>query len=436
VSAPPSGAWNPVAGGFDDAFGRLVWRAVADSALFASPHDGGWIENRVNASVVEVGGALAVPEDALLPEPGSGRLVPVGRGKSATTRIVYRVFNSSFHDGTPMSVADLLYAYAFAAAWATGEKADPGVARATALARERLKGVRLLRVDIETLAFGEDMLRYEVPVIEVYVDAGSGGEAVAVAPPWSTLPWHLVALFEEGARRGHFALSAQAATRRGLPELDPVRDAALVRRLAALARELEERAHVPAALAPYVGAEEARARYRRLREFHAQNGHWLVTNGPYVLGRWDGTKAVLGVFRDPSYPKGIGSFDARAVPLRAHATRIEARGDGAEVQTESEWLERLGRDVRIVRGSFAKRLAERLFSTAAVPMPACHYLLVAPDGTIASAGTANADGTGICHLEFARTAGRPKSSGYQLVVTAVLEDNRANAPIRIVPWKH
>jgi len=432
--AAPASAWNPVAGGFGDAFGRLVWWALADPAFFPSPHGGGWIENRVSASVEKTGRAFAVPEDALLPEPGSGRLVPAGRGKTAASRIVYRVRNSAFHDGTSMSVADLFYAYAFAAAWGAGDAADPGVAQATALARERLKGLRLLRVETETLSFGEDKLRYEVPLIEVYLDGGSGGEAAVVAPPWSTLPWHLLALLEEGARRGHFVFSAEAAARRGLPELDPVRNAALVRRLVELARELEERAYIPPALAPFVSAEEARARYRRLREFHAAHGHWLVTNGPYVLSRWDGAKAVLGVFRDPSYPKGIGGFNVYAVPLKAHVTRIERRGYGAEVHTDTEWLERLGRDVRIVRGSFAMKLAERLSGASAPPAPVCHYLFIGPDGAVASAGAVRAGGTGACRLEFTRPGGQPGPGGYRLVVAAVLENSLANAPIRIVRW--
>jgi hypothetical protein len=412
--APPSSAWNPVVGGFGDAFGRLVWSAISDPAFVPSPHGGGWVENRVSASVEKSQKPIAVPRDVFF---------SVGRGKTATTRIVYRVRNSAFHDGTSMSVADLLYAYAFAAAWSTGGAADPGVARATAAARERLKGVRLVRVETEILASGEDKLSYEVPVIEVYLGAGSEADAATVAPPWTTLPWHLLALFEEGARRGYFMLS----------KFDPVRDAALVRRLAEIARDLEERAYVPAALAPYVSAEEARTRYRRLREFQAAHGHWLVTNGPYLLDRWDGTKAVLGVFRDPSYPKGLGGFNAYAVPLKAYVTRIEQRGYGAEVHTETEWLERLGREVRIVRGSFAAKLAERLTGAGALPAPVCRYLLVGPDGAVAAAGAVSAGGTGVCRLEFRRAAGRP---GYRLVVTSVLEGNAANAPIRIVPWDH
>jgi len=419
--AAPASAWNPVLGGFGDAFGRLVWWALADPAFLPSPHGGGWIENRVNVSVAQTGPALAVPEDALLPEPGSGRLLAVGRGKTAAAHLVYRVRSSAFHDGTSMSAADLLYAYAFAAAWGAGAAADPGVAQATALARSRLKGVRVLRVETETLASGEDKLRFDVPVVEVYLDSASGGDAATVAPPWTTLPWHLLALFEEGARRGFFTLS----------EFDPVRDAALVRRLGELARELEVRAYVPPALAPYVSAQEARARYRRLREFHAAHGHWLVTNGPYLLERWDGTKAHLRVFRDLSYPKGLGSFNGYAVPLKAYVTRIEPRAYGAEVHTETEWLERLGRDVRIVRGTFAAKLAERITGAGTLPAPVCRYLLIGPDGAVASAGEARAGGTGACRLEFTRTRGR---SGTRLAVAAVLKDSAANAPIRIVPW--
>lgn len=402
VAAPqaPSSAWNPIVGGFGDAFGRLVWSALSDPAFLPSPHGGGWIENRVSASVEKGTRPFTVPEDALF---------SAGRGKTAASRIVYRVRNSSFHDGTPMSVADLLYAYSFAE--------NPAVAQATALARERrLRGVRLLRVETETLAFGEDKLSYEVPVIEVYLD-GSRDDAAVIAPPWSTLPWHLLALFGEGARRGYLKLS----------DFDPVRDAALVRRLAGLARELEERAYVPPALLSHVTAQEARARYRRLREFYAAHGHWLVTNGPYLLDRWDGTKAVLSVFRDPSYPKGLGSFNAYAVPLKAHVTRIEPRAYGAEAQVETEWLERLGRDVRIVRGSFALKLAERVGAAGAVPAPVCRYLLLGADGSVAAAGEVRAGERGICRIQL-------KSRGSRLVVAAQLGESAANLPIRIVPW--
>ncbi len=435
----PSAAWNPVVGGFGDRFGRLVWWAVADPALLPSPHGSGWIDNRVTPEVGKPGQSVAVPENAVLPEPGSGRMVAVGRGKTAALRIVYRVRNSAFHDGTTMTPADALYPYAFAAAWGAGAAADPGVAAATQVARERLRGVRFVRVDTETLAFGEDKLKYDVPVIEVYLDhrGDDPSEAAAVAPPWTTLPWHLLAVLEEGARRGQFAFSATGAARGSRPELDPVRNAALVKRLAEVARELEERAYVPPALARSVTADEARGRYRKLREFYAARGHWLVTNGPYVLEQWDGAKAVLRVFRDPTYPKGLGSFNAYAVPLKGYVTRIERRGSVAEVYTEAEWLERFGREVQVVRGSFAKKLAEKLTTAGDSPPPVCHYLLVDADGAVAKAGAVRAGSTGVCRLELARSAGqKPAPGGYRLVVAAVLEGSVVGAPVRIEPWNY
>jgi len=385
IAAPsaPASAWNPVVGGFGDAFGRLVWSALADPAFLSSPHGGGWIENRVHASIKKGKEPLAVPADALF---------SAGRGNKAAMRVVYRVHNSAFHDGTPMSVADLVYAYAFAA--------NLGIAR------DRLKGVRFLRVETETLAFGEDKLQYEVPVVEVYLD-GSASDAATVAPPWTTLPWHLLALFDEAARRGYLKLG----------EFDPVRDAVLVRRLGELAGELDQRAYVPPALRSHVNAQEARSRYRRLREFHAAHGHWLVTNGPYKLERWDGAKAVLAVFRDPSYPNGLGRFNAYAVPLKAYVTRIERRAHGAEVHLETERLEREGRNVRVVRGSPQKPQA-----------PVCRYLLLTAQGAVVAAGEVRAGAGGRCQLPL-------KPGGRRLLVAAVLDDSVANAPIRMVPWE-
>jgi hypothetical protein len=371
--APPASAWNPLRG-FGDAFGRLVWSALSDPAFLPAPHGDGWIENRVSAAVEK-------------------------RGKDPGTRIVYRVRSSAFHDGTPMSFADVVYAYALAAA-------------------ERPRDVRLLRVETETLAFGEDKLSYTVPVVEVRVDGGGESDAAVLAPPWTTLPWHLLALLEEGARRGYFKLD----------EVDLVRDGAAVKRLAELAREFEERAYVPQTLTSLVNEKDARERYRRLREFHAAHGHWLVTNGPYRLERWDGARAVLGVFRDASYPKGLGSFNAYAVPLKAHVTRIERRGEGALVHTETEWLERLGRDTRVVRGSFAQRLAERLAGTAAPSAPVCRYVLLGAQDTVAAAGEVRAAGDGRCQLPL-------KNPGKQLLVAAVLDGAIANAPIKMVPWE-
>ena len=46
IDAPPASAWNPIAG-FGDRFGRLLWSAIGDPALFSAPYDSGWMLNRI-----------------------------------------------------------------------------------------------------------------------------------------------------------------------------------------------------------------------------------------------------------------------------------------------------------------------------------------------------------------------------------------------------
>jgi len=46
IDARPDAAWNPIAG-FNDEFGRLVWSAIGDPALFPAPYDWGWMLNRI-----------------------------------------------------------------------------------------------------------------------------------------------------------------------------------------------------------------------------------------------------------------------------------------------------------------------------------------------------------------------------------------------------
>src|SRR6185436_8378843 len=91
---------------------------------------------------------------------------------------------------------------------------------------------------------------HEVPIVEVFVDrpAASPAETALIAPPWTTVPWPVLALAEEAVARGLAAFSRESAQARGVPWLDLVRDRALGPPLRALLDELAARRHVPAAL--------------------------------------------------------------------------------------------------------------------------------------------------------------------------------------------
>jgi hypothetical protein len=418
-------AWNPVAG-FTDPTGRLLWLALGDPAFFPSPHGTAWVPNRVTVASVELGApTIAVPEDALAFEPGSGTPRKVGPGRRAGARVVYRVLASRFHDQTKLEVADLLYAVGLA--W---RSQDPAVVRATARTRESLVALRLLRTETDVLAFGEDKLTYEVPIVEVYLDraaASSPDDAVLAAPPWTTVPWPVLALSEEAAARGLAALSRESAEARGLPWLDLARDPALVSRLRGVVDELTVRAYVPAPLAGLVTPAEAKARWEALRAFHATSRHFLVTNGPYRLTSWSESTSVLQVFRDLSYPRGLGVFNSHVFPIRAFITGAEARGDELVLKAEMERVDRFGREYRIVREPFVKRVVEQDRRS----LPVGHYVAIGPDAGVAAAGAVEASDPGEFHVDL-RVLDRP--GNYMILVALTIDDNRTELPVKAIPW--
>ncbi len=401
-----------------------MWLALGDPAFFPSPHGSGWVPNRLVVAETELGSpSVAVPEDAQATVPGTGAWRKVGPGRQAGARVLYRVLGSRFHDGTKLEVADLLYALGLP--WRTQE---PAVVRATARLRERLVALRVLRVETDVLAFGEDKLTYEVPIVEVFVAAGGDAdEAALAAPPWTTVPWHLLALAEEAVGRGLTTFSREAAEARGLPWLDLARDRALATRLRGVLDELAQRSYVPPALVGAVTPAEARARWEALRAFHDAAGHFLVTNGPYRLSSWTEGATVLQVFRDFSYPRGVGVFNSHAIPLRAFVTSADARGETLVLRGDLERVERFGREHRIVREPFVKRAVEQDRRS----LPVGHYVAVGPDGDVAAAGTVAAADPGEFPVDL-RALDRP--GPYLLLLALTVDDNRTNLPVKAITW--
>ena len=423
VAGRATAAWNPVAG-FTDAPGRLLWAAVGDPGLIAAPYAAGFVPHRAVPAQVAVAGpsGFEVPEDALLPEPGTGALLPVGKGKIAKARVTYRLWASAAHDNTRVSAADALYPYVFAARW-SGRRApgsvehDPAVEAATETARQALVGVRVVKVDSEVRRYSDITFTYVVPVVEVYLNAATAdtAELAALAPPWSATPWHVMVLMEEAVKRGVGAFSAAEARRRGVRWLDLARDPKTREELGAILDGLARRNHVPEALKRLVAADEAQARWAALRQFAQRRGHYLVTNGPYLLEKWTDAAVVLQVFRDMNNPLGVGSYDRFAIPRRAYVARITARGDRLEIMPEIERLEKFLREYRLVREPLGSRGEEER-----PDLPACRYVILGADGTVAAAGVSRD-----VHAQrlVVDLKGRLKPGAYTALVALALGDN-------------
>jgi hypothetical protein len=392
------------------------------------------VERRTPAQPSQVGSDVPIPEDAMLPEPGSGRLQRVGADRRARQKLTYRVMLSAFHDGTRTSAADLLYSYMFAYRWGArgGEDThyDPLIAAATGFMRSHLLGVRVVGTDASSRSFriGDFEVVRELLVVEVYTSmAPIDPEQDAVtAPPWSTLPWHVLVLMEEAVERGLAAFSQAQAQRRNVPWLDLARSEDTVKRLAALVDSFERASYRPERLQSLVSAQDARKRWAALAAFHKDHGHFLVTNGPYRLKRWSSDAVALEAFRDLSYPLGVGSYDAYAVPRRAFVTKVERAGGRVRLFGDIETVVKFQRDYRIVRAPLQSIRADVLKRAA----PECRYSVVDDAGRVVLAGLVPLaeDSTFSLDLDRKLQPGR-----YTLLALIAVGGNVMNADIRRIP---
>ncbi|MDO8533341.1 MAG: hypothetical protein Q7S17_01175 [Xanthobacteraceae bacterium] len=394
------------------------------------------VERRAPAQPTAIAAAeIAIPADAVLPEPGSGRLQPIGPGKLARVKLTYRVLGSAFHDGTRTNVADLLYAYMFAYRWGVRSEGsdahyDPFIDSATATMRRQLAGLRAAGSDAVSKSFriGDVNFLRELFTVEVYatvVPEDPERDAV-VAPPWSTLPWHLIVLMEEAVDRGWVAFSKDEAARRGVEWLDLVRSERMNVRLASLIETFEREGYRPTALQSLVSAEEARKRWAALATFYKARGHFLVTNGPYRLKRWSKESVTLEAFRDLTYPLGVGSYDAYAIPRRAYVTKIEREKNRIRLFADIETIMKFQRSYRIDRGPM-QSISRDILKRAA---PECRYVVMDDEGRVVLAGTAPLadDLTFQADLNGKLAAGR-----YIMAALIAVNGNVMNADIHRIP---
>jgi hypothetical protein len=378
---------------------------------------------------------IAIPADAVLPDLDGGRLQAIGPGKFARTKLVYRLLGSAFHDGTKMRTADLLYPYVFAYRWGIrgdGSEThyDQSLATATAPIRHQLAGLRAVGSETASKSFrvGDvDFLR-EVFTVEVYAtSAPASPEREAVpAPPWSTLPWHLLVLMEEAVSRNWAAFSQTEAVRRGIEWLDLVRSQPLNARLLALTESFEREGYRPEPLRPLVSVDEARRRWAALSAFYKANGHFLVTNGPYRLKSWSHDSVVLSAFRDLSYPLGVGSYDSYAIPRRGFITAADSTGDRVRLSGDIEMIDKFQRRYRLKRVPLSSIPPDVLKRTP----PECRFVVIDDQKRVVLAGAAPLGESSSFQFDFKN---RLPVGHYTMLAVITLNGNVMNADIRQIP---
>jgi len=320
--------WNPV-GGFGDVYSNDIWRHLQDPAVWNDPFTGIPAPFRIGYEVDTAGpeGALDVPADAIMWNAQRGRWTNVGEEVTATSKVVYdysKFFQAPWHHGQPISMADVLYSIyqGFDLSYNPDKaKIETVIATTARPFLDTIKGYRVL--DENRIEAYVDFWHFEQNYIASYG-----------IPAGLSTPWEMLYAMDElvfGQRRA--AYSDTAAARYNVPWISLVldRDARLVRKAMLDLRRLEtiptDVFTLPTADGEIVltSSEEGVERYTAVLEWFDEKGHMVISNGPFMLERYDPPAqfAELVAFRDESYPFTASDL-YRGLPDLIEYTEIEA----------------------------------------------------------------------------------------------------------------
>ncbi len=137
---------------------------------------------------------------------------------------------------------------------------------------------------------------------------------------------------------------------------------------------------------------------------------------------------MLQVFRDLSYPLGIGSYDHYALPHHAYITQVVPHAHGLEVRAEVERVERFMRTYEIVREP--PRAPARAGPHSEIPL--CRYVVLDPDGAVAQTGTAPYAGDGVFQVALRSDLAPGR---YTVLLALYLNENAVAPEIQTVTYQ-
>lgn len=317
--------WNPV-GGFGDLYSVDIWNNVHDPPLWRDPFTGVPIPFRAEYEVTTAGpeGKLDVPSDAKLWDAANDEFIPVGDGVQATSKVIFdysKFFQSKWHHGEPITMADVVYTISQGFDRALDEdksKIEFALAVTSKPFLETVRGVKVL--DENRLEVYVDYWHFVEDYIAEYANMSG------VSMPWEVIAALDKLVFED--RRA--AYSDTAAQRFSVPWINLVmpNDVRLLRRsLIELRSDNQYPESIFQSSGVSVSEEEASQRYQAVLDWIEEYDLAIISNGPFQLVRYDPPSqfAELLAFRDPSYPFKPGDW-YKGAPPAIRFNNIDAPG--------------------------------------------------------------------------------------------------------------
>ncbi len=294
------GSFNPI-GGLTDLYSVLIWNTLAAPSMVRDPHNGDLIPYHTPYKIIQTSTTpvVDVPEDAIIWDAKTHQWKQVGPGLKAKSAVEYDIIYSRWHDGSPMNIYDILYNFYFI--WEWSDEASPDDARYSAKYSSTLQPYIPLIKGIKIISDTK---------LQIYIDYWffDESEVAAFLTPWTATPWQLMYAMEQMYIDGIGSWYQDEAQARGNEWIDPIfpTHSTIIRQYLDSFYEADK---IPDALTagqlpvPPITLDEAKQRYARSSNFIAQYGHAIISNGPYIMIKYQQNN-VIEVSANRQYPFG------------------------------------------------------------------------------------------------------------------------------------
>lgn len=327
-------AWNPIGtGGFTDTFSSNIIGALSDPATENSPATGIpmalYVEFDADSlksapKVIEkigedgesepaMSGTLPVNPEAEIYDSATKTWKKVGSGVTSAVETRSRLVKGFYwHNGEPMSLADVRFADAFWVEWCTKDGADDPYYD------EPLETQMRSSIDNNkgTLYKSDDgyvhtFSNYFFAPDNRETAGGTAISAKAANPGRRTIfPWEIYEACSEIAAHGGASGTKWNIVEADENEIDVVQ-ARCVADISAKLQEFIDTKHIPASLQGYITENDAIKRYKASIDFINKHGHAFISNGPCILDKIDTVANSMTMVPFDKYPIKANEFIER-----------------------------------------------------------------------------------------------------------------------------
>ena len=323
--------WNPVAG-TNWIYDTMLIRATQDVGTMPDPFTGLQWPQRIERAEVTIKEGLPVgvtldwvdlsfaeqidvPEDAWIDwDAVEQRFIPVSElhpdGLTANLKsVVYYpadLYDMTWHDGSNLSIGDILYDTILGLDRAKEESAifDEAAVPAHQRFQKHFKGMVIVQ---------ENPL-----IVEYYSDQYLLDAELNVATFFPSSPWSSVALGALAEAAGDLAYSSDKAASAEVEWTSFIAGPSL-EILSDHLEEADAAGHIPyeATLGDYISADEAAARWENLSAWYEDKGHFWVGLGPFFLEEAFTTEKTVQLVRSDAFPDLASKWEAFDTPMIA-----------------------------------------------------------------------------------------------------------------------